>query len=648
MKYKGHPDLKLLVAFLFLISSLVIALTLYPNYRSLLSTPEIKNATFDVNVNISLSASYNGSALSSGDNICIGAISLSSTPTGTYATDATKTVVDIECVDYYGNGTCRGYDTTTPGVPSANINWVSDSTFSTVLNSFAAYSSKCYYSQLTTFSISISSDVTARYFNDNNLWSGDRLLGNGRASMVYFCRGTKAFNYTLSGSESQVSGSSVDVSSIASSTFTPSTGGVYTLKATESIANCSTVVRGWRIYGSGPVRNCLYSDASGTMAGLSFASPSLSLNVYRGPVFNFTSFSAEKVVPVGSNVSFNLTIRNDGDMTMSVSPLGMTFTSGFTLISVTPSSNFTLSAGQSQTLTGIMSAPATAGNYTIVIRMPYQATESILGTCDDANTASSDSLTNSSNTTFEVVDCPIISSSLQILPSIVGEGQIVNFTIYIANGGNRSTQVTSSSDVTFGNFALISLNQAFPVALNPGVTTITGSGSPVGLGSQIVTSTVNYAPVSNCTGGSTSASATINVLSRLTLGMSVVPSGIIRGNSHTITINVTATRSGQSVPPLGSLNYILHRWDPSGSTWLYAPTWSGWDSTTFSFSPSDTETYGEAYVTEGVHYLYAPYPDWEVGVYRVTGSIFDIYRNEYINISRFFVIYSLDNCLDRA
>ncbi|MEM2974201.1 MAG: hypothetical protein QW112_01060 [Candidatus Micrarchaeia archaeon] len=431
----------LAVLFLIIISSFALAVTFYPVYNSAIVSPSL-SATFDTTMNLSIVASYGGTPLSSGDRVCLGQVDISAPLVSSYATDASRINVKVPCARYYANGTCRGYDTATPSPPSQSISWVTEATYNSVLAEFAPYpSSKCYPSQILTFPIAINSDVTAAYYNDASGWSGDRMLGNGRASIVQFCWGTKTMEYILNGTQTQLSQMPIESAGIIS--FDPNfTTGVYTFTATGIVKDCSVVTRSWEVYNSIPVRNCLYQDPSNTFRNYILSSDNtMTLSFFVGPIMNVTSYSIDSRVEEGGTGSFSLTVKNDGDINMTVDPAAITFTGGFTFVSSTPSSSFMVAPGETHIITGVFRAPypfETPRNVTITI--PFAGSEALVGTCDDA--------TSVSFMIGQVAPMPPneLTLRLNVNPSGIPRGLWHNITITVeaTRGGQRVPPVSST------------------------------------------------------------------------------------------------------------------------------------------------------------------------------------------------------------
>ena len=738
--------------FLFLsvlfLSAIVFPLQTNPQYTG--SDYTETKAKVDATVNLSTALTYyDGTPLPSGSRICNASVNLLATPYSVYASNPAQTSIGVECTRVVNNS-CVGYASGSPGMPSANISWTSQSNYNAILSSFSVNEAPIFNSlPLPTYAGITFYPITADYYK---FAPPTAFVGTGTASISLFCYGNSAVTYTYGGSTLPVPGASTQMSSTTAISFTKTATdtGNYTFNSGATIGSCSAITRSWNTVGvadpTHPVLDRILSDPLNTLSNANLASPPVTITVFRGPVMNVTSFTTDSLITPGTTGAFTAILRNDGDINMSVNPAGIAFTSGFTLVSVVPATSFILAPGASQavTVTGMLRAPATEGVYVVSIIVPYQSTETLIGTCDDAATLTSSinttitvstcpalivslglnpatlvddqrvnftitvnnagmavniaqtdiAFTNLSdirfdtafpvtlnpgattiqgsgvaifggtynvqvNVTYPVVGicpagsaiastsltvvCPSISASLGLNPRILGDNQRVNFTITVNNGG-RPVSI-SQTDIAFTNLSDINFDTAFPVTLNAGTTNIQGYGFTRIVGAYDVQVNVNYPGVGICPAGGTIAFGGLTVLGPLTLTLKVAPSSIIHSTNHDVSINVTAYRGGQEVPPIGG-NYTIQKWD--GSAWIFAPTWT-WKSLGFTYSSSSTSTteiYANASMIEDVHSQYSPFDDWDVGVYKVTAVVNDRNRGETIPISNYFVIYLLD-CGDR-
>jgi len=386
----------LVILFLIAALSIVFSLTKNPQYNGYYTET---NTKVDATVNLSTTANYSGTPLVSGDRVCMGAVDLTALSTSLYASDPAQTSIGVECTRYDPalGQQCVGYAGGSPGLPAAGISWVSQGDYNTAVGGFDVLGCKPRDRlPLPTYTGITFRDISANYYGFSGFYPGDKLIGAGTASIALFCYGTSSISYTYNSSASSlVPGSSLNLGTTTTIAFNnPVTNtGTYIFQANAVVANCSMLARSWNTYGTAdtthPAQDCLYKDPTGTMTNQLVSGNSISITIFRGPVMNITGYSIDERMPEGSVGGFSVTVRNDGDINMTVNPAGITFDAGFSYVSSTPGAAFVLAPGENQTISGSVRAPSnflTARNVTITV--PYMGAEALVGTCDDARTAS--------------------------------------------------------------------------------------------------------------------------------------------------------------------------------------------------------------------------------------------------------------------
>jgi hypothetical protein len=385
----------LVILFLIAALSIVFSITKNPQYNGYYTET---NTKVDASVDLGTSATYSGTPLVSGDRVCMGAVDLTALTTSLYASDPVQTSIGVECTRYDPalGQQCAGYAGGAPGLPSANISWVSQSDYNTAAGGFNVLVCKTRDRlPLPTYTGITLRDISANYYGFSGFYSGNKLIGAGTASIALFCYGTSNISYTFNGSTSQVPGSSLNLGTTSTITFNnPATDtGAYIFQANARVANCSMIARSWNTYGTAdsthPAQDCLYKDPTGTMTNLLVSGNSISITVLRGPVMNLTGPGIEGQISEGDVGNFWVTVKNDGDVNMTVNPAGITFDANFGYVSSIPAGAFNLAPGENQTITGRVMAPNNFLNIrNVTITIPYMGAEALIGTCDDPSTAS--------------------------------------------------------------------------------------------------------------------------------------------------------------------------------------------------------------------------------------------------------------------
>ena len=388
----------LVILFLIAALSIVFSITKNPQYNGYYTETKTK---IDATVNLGTTATYSGTPLVSGDRVCMGAVDLTALTTSLYASDPAQTSIGVECTRYDPalGQQCAGYAGGSPGLPASVISWLSQSDYNTTVGGFNVLVCKTRDRlPLPTYTGITFRDISANYYGFSGFYPGDKLIGAGTASIALFCYGTSNLSYTYNGSASSlVPGSSLNLGTTLPIVFNnPVTNtGTYSFQANAIVANCSVLARSWNTYGTAdsthPAQDCLYKDPTGTMANLLVSGNSISITILRGPVMNITGSSIDERMPEGSIGSFSVTVKNEGDVNMTVNPAtDISFDAGFSYVPpVPPAPILNLAPGENQTITGSVRAPANfLAARTVTISVSYAAAEALVGTCDDLRTAS--------------------------------------------------------------------------------------------------------------------------------------------------------------------------------------------------------------------------------------------------------------------
>ena len=365
MKNKAKPrfSLTLFAILVFSITSLILAYSALAGEIDPIFTLLNQTVTTDLSFAQTATATASGTALANNDRVCIGAITITPAVTSTYSSVRdTK----VECPTYG----CAPRDTTAGATGTLNTQLVTQATYNTIVSTYRS----CVYT---------GTGAPANAYAPNivymNYARGDYLedvRGSAATRNGVQCYGT---------STATVNGASIGTIDFTggSQVFTPSNIGTYNLSASYSVSGCGVMVRTYET--DGPTYDCYLR---GTATGSGSAPSTITINVVRGPVVNITAATIASTIPAGSSGSFSFTVRNDGDMNMTINPAAITFTGGgMTVSTITPSIAVTLAPGANQTFSGTISAPSgfTQANYpngvTVSITVPYTSPDPVVGAC---------------------------------------------------------------------------------------------------------------------------------------------------------------------------------------------------------------------------------------------------------------------------
>lgn len=400
-----------LILFVLLLLGMVNAPTFTAHYHDFFIITT--DTTFSHTLNVFLGEQE----ITSGANVCRGALTIYTTNTSTFAKPPViddKIQAKVSCVYSLD---CRPYSFSESSYP-ANIVWISSTAYHSNITFFSQRASWCRtYEGLQPPHPLGPYVLTARYYN----YSGEEYFNSlGSINWSVFCYGSTDI----------YSGGSV-----ISSPFTPPAGPV-TIESRFRVENCSVFARAYQQPAGGDeVADCIYSPPSGTYPIQ--LTKSISFTVYNGA--NITNTTPLTIVKTpGSNVaSFSITLKNNGDVNVSITSLELT--GDLTIISFADSPPFTIPAGETKTITGTARVPCdgtTSKSATVVVG--YRSAISLIGTCGDPKTASFTGSTTG-------MSGPNIVNVTPLTITKIPGSNVANFSINVTNNGDVAANLKSLS-----------------------------------------------------------------------------------------------------------------------------------------------------------------------------------------------------------
>lgn len=273
---------------------------------------------------------------------------------------------------------------------------------------------------------------------------------------------------------------------------------------------------------------------------------------------------APGTVPAGQNVTYTVTLSNNGPATATNVVLTDTLPANTTLASVTSSQGTPSVSGSAVTLDlPTLAANASAVTLTITVTTTGATAASISDTASvssddtDSNTAN-----NSSSATTTVTPVADMGVTVTANPSPVADGQNLTYTVVATNNGPSTATGITISDVLPSNVTFVSAtdNAGGTPAQSAGSVTDAiaslASGGSVTLSIVVTTTSATAAsitdnasvsattPDSNTSNDSSSVTTAVTPVTDLQVGMTATPSSV--GAGQNVTYNITAKNNGPS------------------------------------------------------------------------------------------------------
>ena len=327
----------------------------------------------------------------------------------------------------------------------------------------------------------------------------------------------------------------------------------------------------------------------------------------------------------GTNVSYSLTVTNNGPSDAANVSVSDTLPAGTTYVSSVPQGGWSTSApavGANGTVTfgaAVLPAGGTA-QFTLVVKVDASlaagavvTNTSVVGaTTSDANAAN-----NSATTTTTISRSADLAITMSDSPDPVNATQNVTYTIDVTQNGPSDASTVSVNDTLPANTTFVSVttpggwSASTPVVGAAGTITFSKSTFASGQTAQFVivakvdlnapndSTLTNTALVAatetDPTPGNNSATTTTLVKSgaNLALTASGSPEPVVAGTNLTYTIQI------QNLGPLDADNVVLQDVLPTGTTFVSLASPGGWGSVTPSVGANGTVTVSTASLANG-------------------------------------------------
>jgi large repetitive protein len=331
-------------------------------------------------------------------------------------------------------------------------------------------------------------------------------------------------------------------------------------------------------------------------------------------VAGLTDISVTKTAPAsanaGSNISYTITVTNNGPNAAANTQLSDTLPAGTTFVSLTQNSGpaFNCTTGATINCTNGSFASGASATFTLVAKTASSATGSISNTATVSTTTQQ---TNNSNDTSVATTTLTQSADLAVTktgPAVAAQNQTVNYTITVTNNGPSDAANVTLTDNVPPQATFVSMTQQsgqpFACSGTTSVTCTTGLfGAGISATFQLTVQTnasvtggmINTANVSSSTSdpntANNSASAATNLATAdLAVTKSAAPATVAAGGNITWTIGVT--NNG----PNDATNVTLSDTLPANTTFVSLNQTSG---PTFNCTTGATVTCTIATLTAG-------------------------------------------------
>ncbi|MGC4041409.1 MAG: gliding motility-associated C-terminal domain-containing protein [Flavobacterium sp.] len=301
-----------------------------------------------------------------------------------------------------------------------------------------------------------------------------------------------------------------------------------------------------------------------------------------------TDLSVTKVVNnaspnVGSNVTFTITATNNGPIAATGVSVADNIPSGYTVVSVTPSTGTwtapnwsigNLANGSSATLTVVATVNATGS---------YANTATITGNQTDPNTTNNTS--TSTPTPVPVTDLAVVKTVNNASPNV---GSNVTFTITATNNGLSAATGVSVADNIPSGYTVVSVTPSTGTwtAPNWSIGNLANGASATLTVVATLNATGSYANTATITGNQTDPNTTNNTSTSTPTPVPVTDLAVVKTVNNAspnvgsnVTFTITATNNGPSAATGVSVadnipsGYTVVSVTPSTGTWT-APNWS--------------------------------------------------------------------------